>query len=161
MTMTRTITDTSHFKGKKGRKTMNGYKINYAANTITITAEFEKAAQDPTTAEYRLLKQIQADYPNMKTVRKTHRSPARCNPSKGLTYANMERYIMVYQNANELLEQFENVKELAAVQTNSYLYVKSWFVAQFPDYKKLPDFATVKPIVKVIPAPPLKELKAG
>ena len=132
---------------------MTGYKINFTANTITITADFEKAANVPTSAEYRLLKQIQVDYPAIKISRKTHRSPKACNPSKGLTYANMERYINVYDNAAELLERFEEVKELAAVQANSYHYVKSWFVAQFPNYKKLPDFTSLNLIAKVVPAP--------
>ena len=132
---------------------MTGYKINFAANTITITADFEAKANDPNTEQYRLLKQIQADYPAMKISRKTHRSPKTCNPSKGLTYANMKRYIMVYENAAELLKQFENVKVQAALQPNSYDYVKRWFVAQFPSYRNLPDFTTDKPIVRVIPAP--------
>ena len=132
---------------------MTGYKINFAANTITITSDFEKAANDPNTEQYRLLKQIQADYPVMRISRMTRRSPKACNPSKGLTYANMERYINVYENAAELLERFEVVKECAASQTNSYMYVKSWFVAQFPNYKKLPAFTSLKLIAEVVPAP--------
>ena len=140
---------------------MTGYKINFAANTITITADFEAKANDPNTEQYRLLKQIQADYPAIKINRKTHRSPKACNPSKGLTYANMERYINVYENAAELLERFEEVKELAAAQTNSYKYVRTWFVAQFPNYKKLPDFTSINTNVAVVPAPPLEEKKAA
>ena len=131
---------------------MTGYKINFAANTITITADFETKANDPNTEQYRLLKQIQGDYPAMKISRKTHRSPKACNPSKGLTYANMERYINVYENAAELLERFEEVKKLSVVQANSYMYVKSWFISQFPNYKALPDFTSLKLIAKVIPA---------
>lgn len=136
---------------------MKGYKINFAANTITITAVFEAAANTPNTTEYRLLKQIITDYPAMTISRKTHRSPKACNPSKGLTYANMERYIMVYQNAAELLERFEEVKERAAAQTNSYKYVKTWFISQFPNYKKLPDFTSINLIAEVKPAPALIE----
>ena len=140
---------------------MTGYKINFAANTITITADFEAKANDPNTEQYRLLKQIQADYPIMKISRKTHRSPKTCNPAKGLTYANMKRYIMVYENAAELLERFEDIKERAAVQANSYHYVKSWFVAQFPNYKKLPDFTSINMNIAVVPAPLIKEGKAA
>ncbi|MDL2287922.1 hypothetical protein LJC32_00895 [Oscillospiraceae bacterium OttesenSCG-928-F05] len=131
---------------------MKGYKINFAANTITITAAFQAAANDLNTEEYRILKQIQTDYPAMRIVRKTHRSPKACNPSKGLTYANMERYIMVYQNAAELLEVFEQVKELAAIQPNGYSFVKSWFVKQFPNYNKLPDFTSINKVIEVVPA---------
>jgi len=132
---------------------MNNYKIDFTANTIAISKSFALAAHDPNTEQYRLLKQIQSDYPAMRISRMTRRSPKACNPSKGLTYANMERYINVYDNAAELLERFEEVKELAAVQANSYHYVKSWFVAQFPNYKKLPDFTSLNLIAKVVPAP--------
>ena len=140
---------------------MTGYKINFAANTIVITSDFEKAAHDPNTEQYRLLKQIQSDYPAMRISRMTRRSPKACNPSKGLTYANMERYINVYDNAAELRERFEEVKELAAAQTNSYMYVKRWFVAQFPNYKKLPDFTAINTNISVVPAPLIKEGKAA
>jgi hypothetical protein len=128
---------------------MTGYKINFAANTITITAAFEAAANNLASEEYRLLKQIQADYPAVTISRKTHRSPKTCSQSKGLTYANMERYIKVYKNAAELLERFKEVKELSAVQINGYKYVKSWFATQFPNYKQLPDFTSLNLIAEV------------
>lgn len=83
------------------------------------------------------------------------------NPSKNLTYANMERYINVYANAAELLEMLERVKELGAAQTNSVQFVKRWFISQFPNYKKLPDFTSSKLIVEVIPAPLINEDKAA
>ena len=136
---------------------MTGYKINFTANTITISAAFEAAANNPNSQEYALLKQIQADYPAIRISRKTHRSPKTCNQTKGLTYANMERYMSVYRNAAELKKQFENVKKLAAAQTNSYNYVKTWFTAQFPNYKKLPDFTLINNPVTIAPAPLMKE----
>lgn len=139
---------------------MKNYKINFTANTLIITKAFETAANTPTASEYKLLAQIKTDYPAMTITRKTHRSANVCNVSKGLTYAHMARYIKVYENAAELLERFEQVKELAAAQTNSYLYVKSWFVTQFPNYKALPDFTTIKPIAAVVPAP-IAERKAA
>ena len=90
----------------------------------------------------------------MQIISKSRRRRARsCNPAKGLTYANMERYIRVFKNADELLEQFENVKELAAAQSNPYMYVKQWFISQFPNYKELPDFSNLNMIVRVKPAP--------
>ena len=121
---------------------MNGYHINFINNTMTITSAFQAAANNPTSKEYKLLARIKADYPTMNIIRKSRRATKRCNPSKGLTYANMERYMKVYKNAAELLVQFEKVKELAAVRPNSYFYVKSWFLSQFPDYKELPDFTS-------------------
>lgn len=119
---------------------MKSYIFDFASKTLTITKEFAEKALDPTSDEYAILTQFQRDFRGMRIVRKTHRSPKKANPAKGLTYANMERYIKAYENAAELLEAFQKVKELAASQTSSYLFVKDWFVQQFPDYKKMPKF---------------------
>ena len=57
-----------------------------------------------------------------------------------MTYANMEKYMSVFQNANELLAQFEVVKRQSKLEKSPYQFVLSWFVEQFPDYQELPDF---------------------
>lgn len=132
---------------------MNNYKIDFTTNTITVSKVFELAASTHGSPEYNLLKEIKADYPTMKIIRKSRRAAKRCNPSKGLTYANMERYMKVYKNAAELLEQFEKVKKLAAVHPNRYLYVKNWFISQFPNYKEVPDFTSINLNVTIVPPP--------
>lgn len=138
---------------------MKGYHINFTQNTMTITSAFQTAANNPASEEYKLLAQIKADYPTMKIIRKSRRAAKRCNPSKGLTYANMERYMKAYKNAAELLEQFEKVKKLATVHPNRYLYVKNWFISQFPNYKELPDFTSLKVIEVNGSAPMMEEEK--
>lgn len=77
----------------------------------------------------------------------------KAHPAKGLTCEHMERYINVHENAGELLDIFQKVKELAACQTNSYLYVKNWFVPQFPNYKETPSFKNGKLYVLPIELP--------
>ena len=119
---------------------MKNYKINFTNNTITVTKEFAQNAQNPTSEEYALLTKLKTDYPNIQVVNKTHSSPKKCNPARGLTYKAMERYINTFANADEVLEVFELVKERSSVQANRYKYVKDWFEAQFPDYRKLPVF---------------------
>ena len=136
------------------------YKIDFTRDTITISKEFEEAAAGNTESpEYKLLKQLKSDYPGMTINRKTHRSPKNCNADKGLTYAHMERYINVFKNADELLERFEQVKELSLTQTSPYKYTKSWFLKQFPNYKKLPDFTLIKNNITVMPAPEVDKPK--
>ena len=41
------------------------YKIDFAANTITLTKAFEEAAANMESAEYRMLLQLRADFPTM------------------------------------------------------------------------------------------------
>ena len=85
----------------------NTYKIDFVNNTLTMTKAFEDAASNPTSQEYKLLQQIRADFPGLTIIRKTRRAPKKARPTKNLTYANMEKYMSVFQNADELLAQFE------------------------------------------------------
>ena len=128
---------------------MNTYKVDFVANTITITAAFAKAMNDPTSAEYKIIAQIRKDFPEMEIVRKTHKTPSKyqtktgekfnCNQFKNLTYKNMETFIMGLPSAEAYMNEYLFLKNYAAeVQTNGYTIIRRWFVAQFPDFRKNP-----------------------
>lgn len=51
------------------------YKVDFVAKTITITAECAEKMNDPDTTEYRAIRQLCADFPAMKIVKRTHRTP--------------------------------------------------------------------------------------
>lgn len=133
---------------------MNEYKINFTANTITISKSFALAASDPSKPEFETLSKLQAAYPGMRIVHKTHRSPSKANVNKGLTYDRMERYINLHENAAELLVKFKTVKEIAAKQKNPYLFTKGWFMQQFSDYGKLPNISDNGKILYIRPVDP-------
>jgi hypothetical protein len=128
---------------------MNTYKVDFVANTITITAAFAKAMNDPTSAEYKIIAQIRKDFPEMEIIRKTHKTPSKyqtktgekfsCNQFKNLTYKNMETFIMGLPSAEVYMNEYLFLKNYAAeVQTNGYTIIRRWFVAQFPDFRKNP-----------------------
>ena len=128
---------------------MNTYKVDFVANTITITAAFAKAMNDPTSAEYKIIAQIRKDFPEMEIIRKTHKTPSKyqtktgekfnCNQFKNLTYKNMETFIMGLPAAEAYMEEYLFLKNYAAeVQPNGYTIIRRWFVAQFPDFRKNP-----------------------
>ena len=128
---------------------MNTYKVDFVANTVTITAAFAKAMNDPTSAEYKIIAQIRKDFPEMEIIRKTHKTPSKyqtktgekfnCNQFKNLTYKNMETFIMGLPSAEAYMEEYLFLKNYAAeVQTNGYTIIRRWFVAQFPDFRKNP-----------------------
>ena len=128
---------------------MNTYKVDFVANTVTITAAFAKAMNDPTSAEYKIIAQIRKDFPEMEIIRKTHKTPSKyqtktgekfnCNQFKNLTYKNMETFIMGLPSAEAYMEEYLFLKNYAAeVQTNGYTIIRRWFVSQFPDFRKNP-----------------------
>lgn len=56
------------------------YRIDFTKMTLTMTADFALKAYDPTTEEYEILTRLQRDFPRLRVVRKTHRSPKTANP---------------------------------------------------------------------------------
>ena len=133
---------------------MNECKINFTANTITISKSFADAASNPNSVECEKLSKLQAAYPGMRIVNKTHRFPSKANVNKGLTYERLERYINLYENAAELIDKYKAVKEIAATQKSPYKFIRDWFMKQFPDYGKLPDINSNGKILYVRPVDP-------
>ena len=94
---------------------MKGYKIDFTSSTITITADFAKKMNDPTSAEYKTISQIKKDFPQMKIINKTHKTPRKyvskstgetfnCNQFKNLTYKNMEGFINGLSNSEDYMK---------------------------------------------------------
>lgn len=140
---------------------MNAYKIDYTANTITITAAFAKAMQNPDSAEYKLIKKIQHDFPKMEIVSRSHKRPSayhsksgetfNCNPFKNLKYENMERFINALPNSEKYWKEYETARAMSFAQTNGYAHVRKWFVAQFPKFRSNPLFY-VSNVVELVSA---------
>lgn len=135
------------------------YVVDFASKTITLTAEFEKAMSDPNSSAYQTIQKLCADFPDMRIVRRTHRKPVRyvsrqgdvsaCNPYKNLTYSRMEQFMSALPNSTEYRKQYDFLKQTASgVQTSGYSLVRSWFLTQFPLYRKDPLFyLTGEPII--------------
>ena len=138
---------------------MKGYKIDFSTNTITMNFKFAAAASQYGTPEYKLIRDIKADFPTLKEIVKSGREQKKARPNKRLTYDNMKKHIVVYDNAAELMDTFEIVKALSLSAASPYKYVADWFVAQFPDYNKAPAFKDGKLIAIPVKAPEIKEYK--
>ena len=130
---------------------MNGYKVDFVKNTITITADFAEKMQNPTSEEYQIIKAICADYPAMQIVKRTHKTPTKytnkqgekfsCNQFKNLTCERMKKFIDALPNNEGYKREFEFVRYTASrIQTNGYTLVRKWFMAQFPEFRKNPMF---------------------
>ncbi|MBR5156984.1 MAG: hypothetical protein IKW59_04365 [Clostridia bacterium] len=139
---------------------IKGYKIDFATNTLTMNYKFASAAKQYGSAEYELIKQIQSDFPILKIITKAGRNITTARPTKRMTYANMERYIKVYDNADELLEIFYKVKEMSKTLISPYKYVYDWFVSQFPKYKELPEKIEAKLRITPVAAPDIENYKS-
>ena len=130
---------------------MNGYKIDFASKTMTITKAFAEAASNPSSAEHSLMMKFQQDIPGLQIIRKSHKAPTRyktksgetynCNQFKNLTYKNMEAFMGALPQSEKNLALYEFIREgVGGIQSSTYAAVRNWFVAQFPNYRKDPLF---------------------
>ncbi len=128
---------------------MERYKIDFSANTITVTAAFAKKLQQLDSEEFAFLAELRETIPSIRVVSKTHRTPSVyhnkdgskscCNQFKNLTYANMEQFISKLPNSEKYRAEYDFLKKNAGkVQRNGYTLVRKWFNAQFPDFRTKP-----------------------
>ena len=113
---------------------MKNYRIDFAHNTIIMDYTFAKEAQTIGSAAYEDLKRIKADFPTMTTRVASHREQKEPHHNKNLTYSNMIKYIMTFENSTELLAEFTLVQSQSVVAKQPYSIVRNWFVDKFPEY---------------------------
>ena len=141
---------------KPGRE---GYKILFDTNTVIMNYKFAAAAAKYGTPENKLMKNIREDFPGIAEVVVSGREQTSAKANTRLTYENMETHIKVYENADELMEVFESVKALSQTCASPYKYVRDWFEAQFPNYKKAPVFQNGKLTIVPIATRKVSEYK--
>lgn len=117
---------------------MKNYKMDFTTNTLTITKDFEKKAMNVNSVEYQTLKQLKADFPSLRIVRKV--SPKRKSSLARPTYDKMVKFLSCQANSAILLKEFAEVREYSKAQENPYQFVREWFFANFPNYQSLPKF---------------------
>lgn len=113
-----------------------GYKIDFTSNTIIMNYTFAKKANEYGSAEYELLKNIRADFPEINVVVQKGREQKKANKNKRLTYDNMRSYLTGKGDA-EGLAKLDKVIMLSAPQKSPYKYVSDWFRKKYPDYKDI------------------------
>ena len=106
---------------------MANYTFDALNNTLTISASFAKKASKVGSLEYNIILKLRKDFPNL-----TIQQEVKKEGKKGLTYGQMEDFIALHRNAEELTALFNKVRKLSRVQPMPYKYVKTWFENRFP-----------------------------
>lgn len=115
----------------------NFFRFDHSNKKIIITKSFDKAARNPRTKEYELLRTLQADFPQYTIVLRTASAPAKKTTYRGLSYGRMEAYIKSVEgdNSTSVLAVFEKEKENPKYVNSPYAHMKKWFLDNYPDYK--------------------------
>jgi len=120
-----------------------GFSIDYASNTVELTKDFIKKAQDWQSNEYRILKRIKSDFPGIdierRTVSRPKNSKARVK-TKGLTYKVMRSYIKYLRDSKTYYAEMERLIDMSETPGQAFGKVRKWFLNAFPLYNELPIF---------------------
>ena len=106
-----------------------GYVIDFAANTVTITKGFAQKANDMNGAEFETLMKLREM--GLRIVN----APAKAKPRRRnmITYDMMIHHMNNMAEAEGYLEEFDAVRQMARMYNSAYMYVRRWFLTQFPE----------------------------
>ena len=110
---------------------MKNYSINFATNTITLTQKFAKEASQIGTEAFKTMMELRQL--GMTIIIK---APAKKKNTQ-LTYAKMELYISLLEDAEKYQKEFDAVCAESLAMKAPYAYVSNWFKKTFPNYGKL------------------------
>ena len=110
------------------------YSINWSTNIITVTKKFLKAASVYNSPEYKLMKEIRADYPTFKFAEKEIAKKAGKTTHKNLTFEKMREHIIVRDGEeSETLKRYDYLLEFYKTHAGRYAKIKSWYLEQYKD----------------------------
>ena len=117
--------------------------INEKKNAIELSKKEAKAAAKFGTPEYKQLQEARRDYPTFSVVTVTRKTTTKKNTFKGLTYEYMEMYIQKHDDDDQsimaeylMLRGMTDEAEEALAESFTYLEMKDWFLAKFPEIKQ-------------------------
>ena len=84
--------------------------------------------------EYKLMKEIRADYPTFKFAEKEIAKKAGKTTHKNLTFETMREHIILCEGEKStILEQYDYLMQLYKTHAGRYAKIKSWYLEQCKD----------------------------
>ena len=116
------------------------YEVNYFNKTVTVSRKFMDAATQIISDEFDLLTRF-SDMGLRVLVENRKRHP---KPKAGklplLTYKMMQDYIAMLDDSEDMLKEFDSIRESSKSRTDRTQYVNAWFRKTFPRYDDVPEF---------------------
>jgi len=110
------------------------YKIDYISEKITVSKKFLKAAGVYNSPEYKLMKELRADYPAFTFEEKKIDKKAGKVTHKNLTFEKMREHLIVRFGENsETVNRYDYLMEFYKPHAGRYAKIKSWYLEQCKD----------------------------
>ena len=112
--------------------------IDYAHKTIICSKTFLEKASRYGTSQYNELAGIRRDYPDYE-IKLSEQDDCRMS-MKGLTEDFMEYHIALLNGKNsDAYKAYLERKRLSEAYTNPYMYLRKWFVEEYPNWDNKED----------------------
>lgn len=121
----------------------SAYRIDWEAQTITVTKKFMNEASRMNTEAYNLMMELRTLGMKMFVKETPHRKSC---PTR-LTYKRMLAHIKCLDDAEQYINEFNIIREDSLSTENPYQFVRKWFMESFPNHGKLPETNDVHQIV--------------
>ena len=104
--------------------------VHFDTRTLVVSRSFLKKASVPVSQEYEMLAHLTKLHPDF-TVKV--KAAATRTPQFMPTYDDMLHYIHRQSDSAKLVEEFDAVRQMARMHNSAYMYVRRWFLTQFPE----------------------------
>ena len=110
------------------------YKIDYISEKITVSKKFLKAAGVYNSPEYKLMKELRADYPAFAFEEKKIDKKAGKVTHKNLTFEKMHEHLVIrFGKDSDTVKRYEYLMEFYKTHAGRYAKIKSWYLEQCKD----------------------------
>jgi len=122
------------------------YAVNHLANKVVVTRKFFEASMVWGSEEDTLMEtfkqrgfSIEIEQ-RKKRTEKSYAEKLKLGKTPMLTYAEMRSYIVKLDDAEEMVKEFDQIRETAKERKNRVAFVNQWFRSEFPNYDNVPEF---------------------
>lgn len=115
---------------------MRPLTINFAEHRIVMTRAFAKKASDPSTKEYRELKEALTTFPSFSVEHHTIKKSSSKETYKGLNYEFMIEYISTRVDEKKREKAMADLEEqmfLTKCHSKKFPTVRKWFLETYPE----------------------------
>ena len=117
---------------------MKPMTIDYRHHRIVLTRAFAKKASEPSSREYRDLKDAVSTFPTFKVVNHTILRKKGKETYKGLNFEFMEDYINTHVEESKREKAMDDLREqkyLSKCHSKKFPTIRKWFLETYPEIK--------------------------
>ncbi len=114
------------------------YEVNHLNKTVVVTKKFLDEATQLDSDEAHLMDEFRQRKLRIIIQKRQHHKSDKKKDL--LTYKLMKTYISALDDADDLLNEFKSICEVARGRNDRSQYVNDWFNVKCPDYNEVPKF---------------------